>query len=72
LKEAVHHLEHFFEEQLQEAGKHIIENRKYIKRIADTLESILKARASKEKKFTSTTTGQKSSAARRRRRRRRS
>jgi len=44
LKVVVEKVEHFFEEQLHAAGKHIIENRKYIKRINDDLAAILKSR----------------------------
>jgi len=46
LKEAANKMEESFEEQLQEAGKHIMENRKLTKRVSDTLESIIKSKTS--------------------------
>jgi len=43
LKQMVEKVGHMLEEQLHEAGKHIMENRKYIKRVNEILESILKS-----------------------------
>lgn len=50
LKKAVDKLDHFIEEQLQEAGKHVIENQKLTKQVSQTLESILKSRASRRRR----------------------